>query len=177
MDIYQALTKDHDEVKQLLEDLIALQEDDDYRHTLIQQIADELIPHSRAEESVFYNTLRAINAEKMKVFHGYQEHMQAETLLRTLQGLDKFDMSWKGVAEKLRDALNHHIQEEESEIFSVAREALTSEEAEAICQAFEELKPKVREQSIVGTTADMVINMMPPRLADKIRDLGISRES
>ena len=175
MDIYEALKKDHEQVKELLDELVALQNDDEYRYVLIDEIRNLLIPHSRAEESVFYNTLRAVNADKKVVFHGFQEHLEAETLLRTLQVMDKVNLEWKAVAEKLKEAVNHHIQEEESEIFAEAREAFTEEEAVAMCDAFEQLKPKIEQEGFVKNTVDMVINMMPPRLADKIRSIGETR--
>src|SRR5687768_16330420 len=95
MEIYEVLKSDHEELKGLLNDLIALKDDDDYRYVLIEEIRNALVPHSRAEESVFYNTLRAVNADKKVVFHGYQEHMEAETLLRTLQVMDKMNMGWR----------------------------------------------------------------------------------
>lgn len=175
MEIYEVLMKDHEEVKTMLDELCALKDDDDYRFVLVEQIANELIPHSRAEESVFYNTLRAVNADKKLVFHGYGEHMAAETLLRSLQVMDKLNFGWKAIAIKLRDALNHHVEEEETEIFGEARNAFTTEEAIAMGEAFTELKGKVKDQSIVGQTADMVINMMPPRLADSIRNFGVAK--
>jgi hemerythrin superfamily protein len=176
MNIYEVLKKDHVEVLSLVDELISLKDDDDYREILVQQISDALIPHSRAEESVFYNTLRAVNAPKKEVFHGFKEHMEAEAILKTLQAKDKLNMEWKSVARKLKEALTHHIDEEETEIFSIAKEVFTSEEAEAMGEAFVELKPKVEEQSGLGRTADMVINLMPPRLASKIRDFGISMQ-
>jgi hemerythrin superfamily protein len=176
MNIYEVLKKDHVEVLSLVDELISLKDDDDYREILVQQISDALIPHSRAEESVFYNTLRAVNAPKKEVFHGFKEHMEAEAILKTLQAKDKLNMEWKSVARKLKEALTHHIKEEETEIFSVAQEVFTAEEAEAMGEAFIELKPKVEEQSGLGRTADMVINLMPPRLASKIRDFGISMQ-
>lgn len=175
MEIYEALKRDHEEVKGLLDELLALQTDDEYRYVLIDEIRNHLIPHARAEESVFYNTLRAVNADKKIVFHGYQEHLEAETLLRTLQVMDKVNLDWKATAEKLRDAILHHVEEEETEIFAEARAAFTKEEAEAMCEAFEQLKPKIEQEGIVKNTVDMVINMMPPRLADKIRSIGESR--
>ncbi len=177
MEIYEALKKDHVELKQLLNDLIALRDGDDYRYVLVEEIRNALVPHSRAEESVFYNTLRAVNADKKLVFHGYQEHMEAEGLLRTLQVMDKMNMGWRAVATKLLAAVTHHIQEEETEIFAEARNAFTSEEATAMCVAFEELKPKVMQEGFLGTTADMVMNLMPPRLADSIRNFGSGHQS
>lgn len=172
MEIYEVLKSDHEELKTMLNELCNLKDDDDYRYVLIEEIKNALVPHSRAEESVFYNTLRAVNADKKVVFHGYQEHMEAETLLRTLQVMDKMNVGWRAVAEKLREAVTHHISDEESEIFTEARNAFTSEEAVAMAEAFNELKPKVREQGIIGTTADMIVNMLPPRLADSIRNFG-----
>lgn len=175
MEIYEALKKDHEEVKGLLDELVSLRNDDDYRFVLIEEIRNHLIPHARAEESVFYNTLRAVNADKKVVFHGFQEHLEAETLLRTLQVMDKMNLDWKSTAEKLREAILHHVAEEESEIFAEARAVFTSEEAEAMCDAFEQLKPKIQQEGFVKNTVDMVINMMPPRLADKIRNIGETR--
>ncbi len=172
MEIYEALKQDHIELKGLLNDLIALKDDDDYRYVLVEEIRNALVPHSRAEESVFYNTLRAVNADKKLVFHGYQEHMEAETLLRTLQVMDKMNMGWRPVAQKLLDTVSHHITEEETEIFAEARNAFTSEEAVAMAEAFNELKPKVMKEGFLKNTADMVINLMPPRLADSIRNFG-----
>lgn len=172
MDIYEALKKDHEEVKALLDELVGLRADDEYRFILIEEIRNHLIPHSRAEESVFYNTLRAVNADKKVVFHGFQEHLEAETLLRTLQVMDKLNVEWKATAEKLREAINHHIEEEETDIFAEARTAFTQDEAVSMCEAFEQLKPKIEQEGFVKNTVDMVINMMPPRLADKIRGIG-----
>lgn len=172
MEIYQLLKNDHEEVKQLLTSLLSLSDDDDYRYVLIEEISNALIPHARAEESVFYNTLRAVNADKKMVFHGYAEHMEAETLLRSLQVMDKMNLDWRKTAEKLKEAIEHHIQEEEADIFSEARSAFTSQEAEMMGQAFIDLKQQVAQQGVVKNTMDMVINMMPPRIADKIRSFG-----
>jgi hemerythrin-like domain-containing protein len=175
MDIYQALKKDHEEMLGLLDELVALRNDDEYRYVLIEEIRNHLIPHSRAEESVFYNSLRAVNADKKIVFHGFQEHLEAETLLRTIQVMDKVNLEWKPLAEKLRDAVSHHIKDEETEIFDEAKQAFSKEEAIAMAEAFEQLKPKIEQDGFVKNTVDMVINLMPPRLADKIRNFSEPR--
>jgi hemerythrin superfamily protein len=172
MEIYEILKSDHDELKQLLNDLVVLKDNDDYRYVLIEEIRNALVPHSRAEESVLYNTLRAVNADKKMIFHGFQEHLEAETLLRTLQVMDTMNLGWRRVAQKLLAVVSHHIEAEEDEVFSEARKVFTSQEAIAMGEAFNELKPKVMEEGFLKTTADMVINLMPPRLADSIRKFG-----
>lgn len=170
MTIFEALRNDHLKVTRLVNELIMLEEGDEIRKDLIEQIRDELIPHARAEESVFYNPLRSIEQAKDLVRHGYKEHMEAESLLRLLQVKDKVDMDWKSTAQKLRQALAHHIQEEEGEIFTVAKKYITNEEAVMMAEAFEKLKPEVREEGFMGTSMELVANLMPPRFSAAIRD-------
>lgn len=172
MEIYEILKSDHEELKQLLNDLVVLKDNDDYRYVLIEEIRNALVPHSRAEESVLYNTLRAVNADKKMIFHGFQEHLEAETLLRTLQVMDTMNLGWRRVAQKLLAVVSHHIEAEEDEVFAEARKVFTSQEAVAMGEAFNELKPKVMEEGFLKSTADMVINLLPPRLADSIRNFG-----
>lgn len=170
MNIYEALKKDHEEVKALLNELVSLGEGDEgRRNDLISQIRDGLIPHSRAEEAVFYNAMRAMNSANDIVMHGYQEHVEAEALLRTLQVAGKIDTGWTAVAKKLREALVHHINEEEGKIFSVAKEMFSEEEAVQMAAAFEELKPEIQKEGLLGTTADLVANLLPARIVESLK--------
>ena len=176
MQIYEALIQDHRKVQGLLQQLVGLNEgDEDHRHDLVAQIRDELIPHSRAEEAVLYNSIRAVNTAKNLIWHGYEEHMAAETLLRTLQAADKIDLEWKNLARQLQAALNHHIQEEESEIIPVAQQLFTAQEAEVMAEAFAGLKPAVRESGFMQTTLDLVANLLPTRLAAPLRSFTYQR--
>jgi hemerythrin superfamily protein len=171
MKIYEALMKDHDHVKELLSDLIALDDEDtEARSELVEEIRDELIPHARAEESIFYNSMRSLQEDNSEVMHGYKEHMEAETLLRALQVTDTVNVGWRKTAEKLKEALEHHIEEEETTIFAEARELFTAEEAEMMGEAFEKMKPQIQEEGIMKTTAEMISNLLPPRLKSSVRD-------
>lgn len=169
MQIYESLKKDHRKVKELLNDLLSLaEEDSEARADLIDEIRDELIPHARAEESVFYNSLREVDAAKDTVRHSYKEHVEAEILLKTLQAKDKINGDWKKTAMKLKEALEHHIQEEEERIFPVAQQVFSPEEAVQFGEAFEKMKPIIREQGFMGTTMDLIANLMPPRFINAL---------
>jgi hemerythrin superfamily protein len=173
MKIYEALAKDHLEVKELLAELIKLKEgDEETRHDLVADIRDALIPHSRAEESILYNSMRAMQEETGMVMHGYQEHAEAEALLRTLQVADKVDMGWKQTAKMLKEALEHHIEEEEGDIFTAAQELFTADEAEMMGRAFISIKPQIKEESFIKTSGELIMNLLPPRLAQKIRKIA-----
>lgn len=163
--IYDVLRKDHNTLKGLLRELVSLKEDSPRRAELLMEIRDEVVPHSRAEEAVFYNSLRSVPVVGGEAWHGYKEHVQAETLLRTLMVAEKIDAGFQALAEKLKDALEHHIKEEEEELFKLAQTVVTPAEAEQMAKAFSILKPKVKEQSFMGTTIDMIANMMPPRFS------------
>ena len=175
MQIYQALKRDHQEVRELLAQLIQMNEDTaaEERRDLVEEIRDALIPHSRAEESVFYNSLREIAAAQDVVGHAYQEHMEAETLLRALQVQDKIDAGWLKTARKLKEALEHHIAEEEGRTFTVAQHVFTPEEADMMGEAFENLKPEIKEEGLMATTTELIANMMPPRLAKVFRKYNL----
>lgn len=167
--IYDILKQEHQEVKALLNELISLKNDDEYRFVLVEEIKNALIPHSRAEEATLYNTLRAVDADKSIVAHGFKEHLEAESLLRLLEAKDKVNFDWKATAKKLKEALDHHIKEEETEIFAEARKMFSNEEAETIGKTFLELKPKYVGEGTFKSAADFVVNSLPPRLANSIR--------
>ena len=171
MDIYQSLHKDHKKVSELLNQLVeSSQADHENWKSLVDRIRDELIPHARAEEAVFYNAIREMNPENGVIVEGYAEHAMAETDLRALQAMKAIDFNWTNLAKKLRKDVLHHINEEEDRIFSAGRKIFTDEEAVMIGNAFVHLKPTVKEQSFVGTTLDLISNLLPRRLVLKLSE-------
>lgn len=170
MQIYDVLKKDHDKIKELLNELIALPDEDRSRRAgLISQIRDELIPHARAEEAIFYNSIRTMKSDTAEIWHGYKEHLEAEALLRTLQSKENLGGDWRSTAEKLKKALEHHIEEEEVDLFFAARQVISPQEAEQMGTAFKRMKPEIREEGLMGTTLDLIANMMPPRFTKTFR--------
>jgi hemerythrin superfamily protein len=172
MQIYEALKKDHVKVLGILNQLIdSKHSDEKIWKDLVQELRDELIPHARAEEAVFYNSLREIDASKKLAVEAYGEHMMAENLLRTLQATSFVNLEWQGVAKKLRDALKHHIADEEGKMFQAAKALFLEQETEMMGLAFEKMKPEIRGENIMQTTLDMVANMMPDRLRSGFKKL------
>ncbi|NJL25812.1 MAG: hemerythrin domain-containing protein [Calothrix sp. SM1_5_4] len=168
--IYEALIGDHRKLQDLMRRLLALPDDAvEVRQDLIEQVRDELIPHSRAEEAVFYNSIRSVKTAQDLVWHGFEEHMQIETYLRALQSLDELDAGWRKTAEKLQEALSFHLNDEENRIIPIAQQMFTDEEAEAMGEAFVKMKPAVRESGFMQNTLDLIANVLPPRLAAPLR--------
>lgn len=175
--IYEVLRRDHDKVKGLLQQLVATENRTEDTKRLLDQISDELIPHARAEEAVFYNSLREIKPAKELVSHSYTEHAQAEGLLRALQGMAIVNMEWKAAARKLKESVEHHIQEEEGKLFSAAKQLFLEQEAVEMARAFERMKPEVQKQGVMKNTIDMIANMMPARFSDSFRSRNQSPDT
>ncbi|MCM2282759.1 MAG: hemerythrin domain-containing protein [Bdellovibrionaceae bacterium] len=171
--IYDALKKDHDKVKEMIDRLVhSADADDNTRSGLIRQIRDALLPHARAEEAVLYNSLRSINETKDVVKHSYAEHLEIEGYLRSLQAMQGVGADWTKTVQKLQQALLHHIQEEEGRVFTAARQVLAEDEARMMGQAFEQMKPEVREGGFMQNTLDLIANVMPERFAAPLRSLS-----
>lgn len=171
MNIYEALEKDHEQIKLLLDRLVEASELDQDTRTLLDQIRDELIPHARAEEAIFYNNLRAESDwGTLDAADSYREHAQAETVLRTLIGLERIDTEWTAAARSLRDAVFHHIEEEEKDAFAKSQQAFSDDEARLMGEAFEQMKPQIRDQGATKNMVEMAVNMLPKRFADRLRE-------
>lgn len=169
MQIYEALKKDHVKVKALFTDLCSGKNDTATCKKLVAQIRDALIPHARAEEAILYNAMRELSAGSGMAWRGYTEHVEAETLLRTLQTMEAFGVEGLAVAKKLQKALDHHVAEEEGDFFTAAKKMFLDVEAEQMGEAFEKMKPGIKEESIVGTTWELVVNLLPDRLRESFR--------
>lgn len=170
MDIYTSLKNDHEELKDLLIELFSLIPGDTYSSVLISEIEKVLVPHFRAEESVFYNSIRGLSFDYPEVVHNFKEHLEIETLLRTLKLKEGVGFNWKAEAIKFQEALEHHILKEDK-IFIKARKLFREDEAQKMGNAFVEMKEKFTKDSFLKNTFVMVINLMPPRFFERIRNI------
>lgn len=163
MEIYDVLKKDHDVLRGLLEELNASKASTEDRKGIIEKIKNELVPHSRAEEAVFYNSLRLINGGGAMSAEAYAEHAEAETILHALNGMESLSMNGDALVKKLTESLHHHLAEEEDEVFPQARQLLIKEEAEMMSEAFADLKAEIAEQGDMKNMLEFIVNMMPER--------------
>lgn len=141
MDIYKALKQDHDEVKSMLEKLSDTTERaEKTRQQTFERLKLELIAHSRAEEEVFYAALREHDDIRDDVLEGEQEHHMVDVLLEELSDLDVTDEQWTAKLTVLKEQIEHHVEEEEDDLFKQARKILDVEQAEHLAEAFKKHK-------------------------------------
>jgi hemerythrin superfamily protein len=145
MTIYQSLKNDHDNVEELLQKLRNSQGGSANQSTF-QTMKMELIVHSKAEEKVFYSALRDHSEARDLVQHAKTEHQKVEDLLQEMSSLDLSGEDFQTRLEELRSAVEDHVEEEEGEMFDLARKLITNDEARRLDEAFQEEKQNLQRQ-------------------------------
>ena len=131
MDAIALLKNDHDKVKELLNELETTTERGvKTRQELFATIKGELTVHEAIEEEIFYPALKAHPKAKDIVLEGYEEHHVVDTVMAELEGLDVSDETWGAKATVMKENVEHHIEEEETEMFKQARQVFDRQELE-----------------------------------------------
>jgi len=129
MDALRLLKDDHDKMRKLLDDLeTTTQRGVRTREELFSKIKGELTIHEIIEEEIFYPELKAHPKAKDIVLEGYEEHHVVDTLMKELEELDVTDESWGAKAVVMKENIEHHIEEEEGEMFRKARQVFDAAE-------------------------------------------------
>ncbi|MDP9322495.1 MAG: hemerythrin domain-containing protein [Acidobacteriota bacterium] len=98
------------------------------RTDLLNTLTALLNVHELIEEKVLYPALKAHPEAKDIVLEGYQEHHVADLIVKELHALPKDDEKWGAKFKVLKESIEHHIKEEEGEMFRTARGLFSREE-------------------------------------------------
>jgi len=131
--LFDMLKGDHKEVTGLLTQTIENKDSSQF-----PQIRKMLEVHMEGEEKYFYPKI--MEEDKETALESYEEHHVGKLVLNELNKTGKDDEAWIPKVEVLKDVLDHHIEEEESKIFTEAQQILSNEQEEEIAQQIEELK-------------------------------------
>jgi hemerythrin superfamily protein len=144
-DILETLEMEHDEVQELLR---RLTESDNAREqkSLVTRIKKALVPHARAEEKVVYDAVLLLKGKDAKVEgnEGYIEHSLADQTLKKLEKLPANTPEFKAMSKVLKELLEHHIKEEESDIWAQVRDNFTHEQRARMDRDFKAAKKKIK---------------------------------
>ena len=148
MDALTLLRRDHDKLKGLLRELEPTTERATKTRTeLFDRIQSELTIHEIVEEEIFYPTLKQHPKAKEIVLEGYEEHDVVDMLLGELANLSVEDETWGPKAKVMIENIEHHIEEEEGEMFQKARQVFDDDELEALGEAMARRKTEAMAES------------------------------
>lgn len=135
--IYDELKHEHAEMHSMMESLSKK-----FDQKAFDELAENLERHMEAEEDVLYSRLQDEEDVRPQVLEGIEEHRAATSILRRLQNIEGGSEVWDARLKVLSETVDHHVQEEETQLFPQAQKFISAEEAITLREQFE----KAREQ-------------------------------
>ena len=125
-DAVELLKADHKEVKALFEQykkLVESEETGGERQAVAQQICLLLTVHATAEEEIFYSAARAAIDESELLDEAEVEHASAKDLIAQIEAMNPDDALYDAKVIVLGEYIDHHVKEEEGEMFPKCRKS------------------------------------------------------
>jgi hypothetical protein len=147
MDAITLLTTDHDAMRKLLTELESTTDRGVKTRTeLFATIKGELTLHEIIEEEIFYPELKAHPKAKEIVLEGYEEHHVVDLVMGELENLPVDDESWGAKALVMKENVEHHMEEEEGEMFKTARSVFDKAELDDLGARMEARKEQAKQE-------------------------------
>jgi hemerythrin-like domain-containing protein len=152
MEIYAKLKADHRRIAKLLDDIEKTTERAvKTRTTLFAELKSLLLAHADAEAATFYTALEAKKLpEKVMMPEAHAEHDVVKVLLAELSSMNCGTVERSGKFLVLKENVEHHVKEEENEIFKDAKKVLDKDESKRIGEEMEAMETRLLRPAQVG---------------------------
>ena len=139
MNALDILKQDHQKVKGLFQEM-RKDSDRGRQKELFDKIDTELEIHTHIEETVFYPAVDEHEEFKDMIAEAREEHQEAKLLLDELEELGADDHDFGSKLQQLMEAVEHHVEEEEGEMFPKIQKVFTEDELEELGRDLEMAK-------------------------------------
>ena len=147
MNAFQLLKEDHKKVSGLFEQIEPTTERAEKSRTeLFAKLKEELDIHARIEETIFYPSIKRAAETRDVVLEGFEEHHVIKMLLKELEAMPVDTEQWTAKIKVLQENVEHHVEEEEGEMFQKARDVLSEEQINQLGAQMEEMKAQLKQQ-------------------------------
>ncbi len=141
MDILRMIENDHEKTLDALEELEdSTEKDATTRKKTWATLEKDLLAHMKGEEAVFYPALESEIEDK--ILEAFEEHELVRMASAVLDKTAADDKRWLAKLMVIKENVEHHIEEEEDEIFKAARRKLSEKELKEMGERFEDAKMK-----------------------------------
>jgi hemerythrin superfamily protein len=151
MDAISLLKSQHREVEALFEK-IGKAKKPEQKEKLFTKIADSLAIHASIEEHHFYPSVKDRRTEDI-LLESLEEHLSIKRILSDLLDTDATDETFDAKIKTLQEQVEHHVEEEEHDLFPKVAKIFDEDELEAIGQTMSEEQAEIEEQ---GNARDAV---------------------
>lgn len=143
MPITSVLALDHRKVDLLFGEVLA-SDDFERARNRFEGIYKDLNVHALAEEEVFYRALQDRSASN-DISHAFAEHQEMKALLQDIRANPGSFEGFKASVTRLRDIVKHHVNEEEDDIFDLAKDVFSENELVLLSRRFMAHKERILE--------------------------------
>ena len=145
MNAITLLKQDHEDVKKMLSELDDTTERAvKTREQTFTKLKADLEVHEAIEEEIFYPALKDHPKTKEIALEGYEEHHVVDTVMGEMLNLPVSDETWTAKFTVMKENLEHHIEEEEGEMFKQARQVFDDAELEDLGNRMEMRKKELQ---------------------------------
>jgi hemerythrin superfamily protein len=176
MNAIQLLKKDHRTVESLfaqykrLGDAATTQ-----KKAVVEKIIHELSVHAAIEEQILYPAARrAVTAKEDLVLESLEEHHVVKLVLSELASMRPTSERYDAKVTVLEEAVKHHVEEEESDLFPALQKKLgapTLEQMGAVLAAAKKVAPTRPHPSAPDQPPANLLANLPAAMLDRMRDL------
>ncbi|BAY06967.1 hemerythrin domain-containing protein [Calothrix sp. NIES-2098] len=142
--ILSLIEAEHRQVEKLFAE--AEKADSNQLYDCFNQIYKALTLHARTEELVFYPAMREYEETEQYIEEAEAEHEEAKILLEEIKALKPTDSEFKTKIKELKKAVQHHVGEEEEEIFPAISDCMSDRQLSELGQEFEKTKAQLEEE-------------------------------
>jgi hemerythrin superfamily protein len=153
-DAIELLKADHKSVKALFQAFEKMKDRDDAdddKTELVQRICNELTVHTTIEEEIFYPALREALDDDDLIDEAEVEHGSAKDLIAELEAASPGDDQYDAKVTVLGELIDHHVKEEEGEMFPKAKKAI---DAKALGAELAERKAELSNEAAASALND-----------------------
>ena len=140
MNAIELLKNDHQEASSLMEQIELADKGDRSAKELFTQLKQALTLHTQIEEQVFYPALKSFEETKDMVPEALEEHQEVDDLLAEMAALSPGNDEFMDKFTELRDAVEHHVEEEENEMFPKAEKVLGESRLQEMGRQMQQMK-------------------------------------
>jgi hemerythrin superfamily protein len=144
MNAIELLESQHREVEDLFSQ-IEKAKDPGKKEQLFTTLADNLAVHATIEEHRFYPAVKAKRTEDI-LLEALEEHLAIKRVLSDLLDVEIEDETFDAKLAVLKETVEHHVEEEEGDLFPKVRKILSSDELEAIGQEMSAEQAELEEK-------------------------------
>jgi hemerythrin-like domain-containing protein len=134
--IFQTLHAEHDVLRSLTELALKTTGNSGRRELIWYRLKMALTLHAEAEERSLYRALQRHPSTEELATHSIVEHDAIEELIHQLDHIGFDQPAWLSTLERLAEVSEHHLAEEERELFPVAGRVLSATEKEDCAKSY-----------------------------------------